>query len=548
MRAAADRAQAAADQVSALMLQGATRGLGEVRRLAADGQVVEFLRAPSPEGTETVRKTLAILNAPGQPPVELWNDAGVRVLDVTARAGAGIPPSDRAPQAPGLSAFRNEGGKVVYEVVGEVDGTPQNDADPSVGRLGYLVVRRALTTVQTADTLNRLLGSGATVAIGNQTGDVWSDFTKAVPGPKLATLQRGSAAYRSPDGSDRIGAVSLIAGTPWATWIDFPRTIVLGPARTFLRRMLLLAALFVAIGTAAVWMISARITTPLHDLTNACEAVAGGRFTERVPEARRDEIGRLGTAFNAMTERVATAHHDLEHRVLERTAELQEALRELEAFSYSVSHDLRAPLRHIIGFATMLDKSAGDGLDPQGRRYLGTIVAAGQRMGRLIDDLLMFSRVSRTSLTKRPVNLNQLAQDVRHELAAGPPTPEWLMHELPTVEADPVLLRMVLVNLMSNAVKYSSKREAPRIEIGTVPAEPGETVVFVRDNGEGFDMKYAHKLFGVFQRLHAQEEFEGTGIGLANVRRIIQRHGGRTWAEGAVNGGATFYFSLPNQG
>ena len=231
----------------------------------------------------------------------------------------------------------------------------------------------------------------------------------------------------------------------------------------------------------------------------------------------------------------------------DRLAEREVANRELEAFSYSVSHDLRAPLRHVTGFAQLLEKSAGGSLDDTGRRYLATISESARQMGRLIDDLLGFSRMARAEVHRTRVDLAALVSGVQQELQArlGERDVVWRVGDLPAVEADPALLRLALVNLLSNALKYSGTRPRSEIEVGAVSNGGKETVVFVRDNGVGFDMRYADKLFGVFQRLHRQEEFEGTGIGLANVRRIIQRHGGRTWAEGVPDSGATFYFSLP---
>lgn len=236
---------------------------------------------------------------------------------------------------------------------------------------------------------------------------------------------------------------------------------------------------------------------------------------------------------------------DLEQRVKERTAELEMANKELEAFSYSVSHDLRAPLRHVEGFVEILTSSCKQ-LDEEARGHLQTITNSARKMGSLIDDLLTFSRTARAELSKGTVRLASLTQglirEVRREI--GDREVEWVVHELPDVEADAALLRQVLVNLFSNALKYTRTRNPARIEIGG-SSTSSEDIIFVRDNGVGFDMRYAHKLFGVFQRLHRVSDFEGTGIGLANVRRIVHRHGGRTWAEGEIDKGATFYFSLP---
>lgn len=238
---------------------------------------------------------------------------------------------------------------------------------------------------------------------------------------------------------------------------------------------------------------------------------------------------------------------NLEEQVKARTAELAAANRELEAFSYSVSHDLRAPLRHIVGFVQLLQKQAHDQLGEAGQRHLQIITQAASRMGKLIDDLLQFSRMGRSAMRKTSVPVATVVEEVRQELQTdlNGTRVEWVIGDLPHVQADPALLKVVLGNLLSNALKYSRKREGARIEVGTLDAAGDELTIFVRDNGVGFDMQYAERLFGVFQRLHQAEEFEGTGIGLAIVQRIIHRHGGRVWAEGVPDRGATFYFSLP---
>jgi PAS domain S-box-containing protein len=238
---------------------------------------------------------------------------------------------------------------------------------------------------------------------------------------------------------------------------------------------------------------------------------------------------------------------ELEQRVVERTAQLQSANDELEAFSYSVSHDLRAPLRHVLGFLDLLRKDFGSSLSRNSSSYMRKISQSAQRMGNLIDDLLAFSRIRQSGIKKVEVNLNQLVHETMGDFQAETKARNirWNVHALPSVMADRALLRMVLVNLFSNAVKFTGTRAETEIEIGCVPGSGPETVIFIRDNGVGFDPRYAAKLFGVFQRLHSQDEFEGTGIGLANVQRIIHRHGGRAWADGAIDQGATFFFSIP---
>ncbi|MGH1574755.1 sensor histidine kinase [Methylobacterium sp. P31] len=228
--------------------------------------------------------------------------------------------------------------------------------------------------------------------------------------------------------------------------------------------------------------------------------------------------------------------------------ELQRSNKELEAFSYSVSHDLRAPFRHIVGYSNLLKTREGANLSERGRHYVETIIEAAFSAGTLVDNLLTFSQMGRHSLNKVSGDLNALVDEVRRKAERDVPsdrTVRWEVGSLGRVHADPVMLRLVIENLLSNAVKYTRNKSEAVIEIGRLPPQDGEAVFFVRDNGVGFDMAYVDKLFGVFQRLHRVEEFEGTGIGLANVRRIVERHGGRTWAEGDLGKGATFYFTLP---
>lgn len=267
--------------------------------------------------------------------------------------------------------------------------------------------------------------------------------------------------------------------------------------------------------------------------------IAGGNLGHRIMCQGSDELVDLAATLNSMTEKVQ-----------QYMQQLEASNKELEAFSYSISHDLRAPLRHINGFIELLGKQDTSLLNEKSQHYMQVIAESAKKMGTLIDDLLSFSRMGRADMMQTSVSMVTLVTDAQNELQSDLEGKNiiWETGSLPEVYGDPAMLKQVLVNLISNAVKYSRNRDTIKIAISCSQSDNSEeTVCSVSDNGVGFDMKYVDKLFGLFQRLHSPEEFEGTGVGLANVRRIIHRHGGRTWAKGVVDGGATFYFSLPNR-
>ncbi len=273
-------------------------------------------------------------------------------------------------------------------------------------------------------------------------------------------------------------------------------------------------------------------------------ATIADRRRKRFEAANLELINQL-REYKQAGEEVNQRNAELEFRVVECTGQLEAANKESEAFSYSVAHDLRAPLRHISGFCTILKETYGAALDETAQDYLRYVCDGARNMGQLIDDLLTMGRISRQELVPKPTDLNSLVHAAVETLQ-----PEyegrqidWKIGELPAVECDPALMRQVFANLLSNAVKYTRPREKAVIEVGRVTTDDAPTI-FVRDNGAGFDQRYVQKLFGVFQRLHAAEEFEGTGVGLATVQRIVLRHGGRIWAEAEVDKGATFFFTL----
>jgi PAS domain S-box-containing protein len=693
MQVAGVRAQSAANQLATLTGQSTQQRLTELHRRANHAAVRDYLRHPDETTKQAARLQLVGLISPTPQIIELWTSTGEKLLSVPMPPSAeGLLPAGSAPTAPAVGKFQMYRSTVFTETVANVESEPTANNDNARARadLGFVVVRRPIVASPAGETLNRLVGNGATVKIGNTGSEVWTDLSKAVEAPPVDLTRVGVTEYLAADGY-HLGVMATISGTPWSVWVEFPQSVLLAPARSFLRRMVVIALGVVILAGVFLRAMTERMLRPLSELTQASEAMAGGEYSRRVTITRRDEIGRLGAVFNAMAERVEHAHHELEERVRQRTATLEETLatlaqraqelkdsreeldqffsltpdmlciadiegrftrvnaawhsalgwtpeeltaapyvsfvhpddvgptgtetarlasgeavltfenryrckdgsfrwlswralpvvsrgliyatardvteqkraardleeraaelaavnRELEAFSYSVSHDLRAPLRHIGGFAALLRESASASLDANGHRLLRTIIDAATQMGRLIDDLLNFSRVGRAPMARAEISLGSLVSEVRDEVMIGVNGHPiaWRLHDLPVVQADRSLLRLVFVNLLSNAVKYSSKRAQAEIEVGTMPGTADETVFFVRDNGVGFDMQYAPKLFGVFQRLHSAEEFEGTGIGLANVARIVARHGGRVWAESALDHGAVFYVALPN--
>lgn len=342
-------------------------------------------------------------------------------------------------------------------------------------------------------------------------------------------------------------------------------------------QFVLLTLVLVLILIGSLWWITANIIRPLTGLSQAVGAFAGGDLMARAEVFRQNEIGRLALTFNRLTDQIQeqvshlqaqaqklmaaeeeqrSLNLELEERVAQRTAQLQSANQDLEAFSYSVSHDLRAPLRSIGGFNKILLEEYGGNLDGKGQDYLNRVEKNVSRMEQLIEGLLTLSRQSTKEMEVGPVNLSGLVEEAAGEVGAAAPerVVEWRIQPGVTVVGDEPLLRAAAQNLVENAFKFTANAAMPCIEFGVLTVDEAETrwkregpVYFIRDNGAGFDMAYAGRLFQAFQRMHTQDEFKGIGIGLATVKRIINRHGGEIWAEGQPGMGAEFYFTLSGQ-
>ena len=354
-------------------------------------------------------------------------------------------------------------------------------------------------------------------------------------------------------GVSRIWAASALPEFPEAglhVLVGVSKKDLLATANRNLGQALSILAIVSLLVFAGAWaLVELGIRRQAARIIAAVARFSGGDFGARIGKPYpRGEIGNLMTALDHAFELTQAEHQRVVQtaEALARTAEVEAANKELESLSYSVSHDLRAPLRHIQGYAEMLGEDAESTLSPEARRYLDVIAGAGREMGELIDDLLSFLRMSRAEMRETQVDLGALVQNGIGDLEVSTRGRNivWKVSPLPAATGDRAMLKQVFANLLGNAVKYTRPKAPAAIEIGCAGEEDGRVVLFVRDNGVGFDMQYANKLFGVFQRLHRADEYEGTGIGLANVRRIIARHGGRVWAEAAPDQGATFYFTL----
>jgi signal transduction histidine kinase len=396
--------------------------------------------------------------------------------------------------------------------------------------------------------LNALIGAGGRLYIGTPKDSVWTDLVQPVrPPPVEVEGHREMLEYDRPDSGATVAMARRVAGMPWTVLIEFSRAQAYAGTARFLKRQLLISAILLAVLLTGTWLASRTITAPLTALTTATEVVAGGNLEQPIHDGRRtDELGRLAEAFDVMVAHVRGSHEVLESRVAERTRELQERNEELEAFGYSLAHDLRAPLRAMQGFSQALLEDYGSRLDATGRHYAQLVADSAQAMDRMILDLLAYSRIARTEVTPAPVDLDRVLRHAATQVKAAvderrgrvtiePGLPPILGHEPTLVQA--------FANLIGNAVKFVPADRIPEARV-RAHAWNGRVRVWVEDNGIGIDPQYHERIFRVFERLNNGDDYPGTGIGLAIVRKAVEKMGGKVGVESTPGTGSRFWVEL----
>lgn len=545
------RLESLSTQLGTIFGQSAQSVVSATRTAAAQPAIRQFLKSSGRDSVSAAAKGLKQL---------LQDTTWIMALLTTPNGGILLSgDSNRAAPVSADVALNLAGPRPDTAVIGKIYHIdtlmyyPVTAAVYSGGEVvGYLIRwRKMQTSPQAVLQFSQLLGEDVKLFIGNTDGSLWTDMQKPVNfiPANLQEANKELPVYKRTDGQELLASIKPVTNTRWRVLTERPYKKIIGPASAFLQIALSTGVIIIAIGALLAWMISRSITGPLQRLAIATTAVESGNYGTAVSVESRDELGQLARMFNAMTEKVQQSQKNLEEKVQHRTAQLEATNQELEAFSYSVSHDLRAPLRAVSGYAMMLKEDYTEKLDEEGNRVLHMIVSNARMMGLLIDDLITFSKIGRRESQYRPVDMKLLADTCIQELQPlkGNHNLTIKTGNIAPCYGDGNLLKQVWMNLISNAIKYSSKEKNPVIEIGS-RMETDRVIYFIRDNGVGFDMKYSDKLFGVFERLHSHDEFEGTGIGLALSKRIIHKQGGEIWADATKGFGATFYFSIPSPG
>jgi signal transduction histidine kinase len=548
---ATQRLVAVTNQLAAVLHESRNQLIKAVRQVADTAAIRAYAAQPSVRFRANALAALWPPAARAQQleAAELWSADGHRLLDagnaarwasasITSQLLRALTPTDSGVVGP----FHAVGDSLVYPVAVPI---------VAAGRVrGYVVQWRHLaSSAQSREQTNQLIGANSHLYIGNRTGDVWSDLSLRAPPPPVDISDTTNLLrYARAGAAAVVAAARPIAQTPWVVLVEFPTDALLIPARLFLRQSLLIGAGILVLGLFSAWALSRTLTTPLAQLTHAAETIAAGDYRQPVGlEPRADELGRLAGAFDTMVARVRESQLLLEDRVRARTAELQERNEELEAFGYSISHDLRAPLRAMEGFSQALLEDYGDRLDATGREYAERVVTATRRMDQLIRDLLAYSRVTRSDVRLGRLDLGRLVRMAVEQLDAEvrsrqarieiePPLPPVVGHE--------ATLAQVIANLLANGMKFVPPERSPTIRV-RAERRDGFVRCWIEDNGIGIAPEHHERVFRIFERLHRTEDYPGTGIGLAIVRKGVERMGGRVGLDSTVGAGSRFWVELP---
>ncbi len=536
-------------QLSSMFEQTAQHAVSATVGVAIKPAVVDYLKTVGGGSEEEVLKELATLRQDSLSVLIEIRDTGGGItllrsgseeLQLDVPIDSALLKTIQSPASGTVGRIYKVGDRMYFPIVAAISDNEQN--------LGYLVHWRWLyATPKGIEQFSQLIGTDAMMYMGNEDMRFWTDLVNEVEAPPITRAEIPGKVLKYTRQGERAVLASFypVRNTKWLLLLEFSSSSFLNAANTFLYWIIGVGMVLTALGIFFSWVLSRKITKPLHQLTAAATSITRGNHNFQLDITRRDELGKLAGAFQAMSVQVRAAQDDLEKKVMDRTARLEAVNKELEAFSYSISHDLRAPLRAVSGYSVMLKEDYADALDSEGNRIIGAIVSNAKMMGSLIDDLIAFSKMGRKEVVRNRIDMEAIVKACFNELSESEKFERATIEigKLPAAYGDVTMIKQVWINLIGNALKYSSRKEHPLIQVGCTQ-ENGSDFYFVRDNGVGFDMQYVHKLFGVFQRLHSAEDFEGTGIGLALVLRIVDKHSGEVRAEGVPGKGATFFFSL----
>jgi signal transduction histidine kinase len=547
-RAARERLGNLTSELGSLLRTQAGQVGAAVAKAAANDTIRRFLETPTPQ---TRLDALGVMRRMGPVQeqvigVELWSAQRERLLTAAQESYFGSGGQSESVQWAAqadtglVGRLQLLGDSLTYPVSALVLG-PR-------GPLGYVVEwRRATSSPKSREATLQLIGPGAALYVGNDRGDFWTDLVGQVSKPPVDVMNsQGLLAYDRTGSGRVMAAASALKSVPWVVLLEFPERVVAAPARLFIRSLMVIDLMLVAVGLLVAWLVGRRIAAPLRQLTVASTAIAAGDFARPVVVTRHDEIGRLAEAFATMARHVRDAQTHLKDQVRERTGELEERNDELEAFGYSISHDLRAPLRAMQGFSQALLEDCGDRLDAMGKQYAERVVAGSKRMDELIRDLSTYSRVSRAELQLVRVPLTPIAHSALAELSGALRSRNAQVRvdePLPVVFGHPATLSQVLMNLLCNGLKFVPPERTPELHI-TAERRNGVVRVWVEDNGIGIAPEHRTRIFRVFERLHSTDDYPGTGIGLAIVRKAVERMGGQVGVESTVGQGSRFWVEL----